>query len=107
MQFSLKRTQVGARAVVLQLTSNLGLLGFGSAAPHRRRPPCASAGAASLNRTTHRGSSHHGAAPGISYLVDLTIHGLGAFWMLGRLNAPEQRGLSSRWASRTNLFERE
>jgi hypothetical protein len=34
MQFSLKRAQVSVRAVVLQLASNLGLLGFGSAAPH-------------------------------------------------------------------------
>src|SRR5680860_1415564 len=34
MQFSLKRTQVCTRAVVLQLACNLGLLGFGPAASH-------------------------------------------------------------------------
>jgi len=40
VQFSLKRAQVGVRGEVLQLPSDLGLLGFGPAAPHGVTPSC-------------------------------------------------------------------
>ena len=40
VEFPLKRAEVGVGAVVLQLACDLGLLGFGSAAPHGVTPSC-------------------------------------------------------------------